>query len=392
MSPNLDFLAQCRSPWEMTQGAATWLAERCMAPLAAIYMSEDGPGQVRRGLHLPGRPVSSALTSLLPHRLWWQGPAAWTSAAGPSMRVVPFRLGDQSGVAVVGPFPLDPSREELARSIDSRVHSMVAPLVAGLERFGSRGRRTELLEAVAYQFGASLDGSPDPLLFVLRERMLARRVAWEDGQLVVEDAEVGAPAAVAAAQWWLPLVTGSAGDAPAVELVLLGLADLMDARHPVTTGRSLAAADLAIRLGARLGLDTAELKLAEQAACLHRVGAAVLGFDVDNPEAVTNYPRLGPVGAALLAGAGHDPAVVEAVRRLPERWDGAGPGAVSGPDIPAASRVVAVAAAWLAMNAGSGSELVARQAARSLVDGAGRRFDPRIVGALLEETDVPAAL
>lgn len=368
----------------MTQSAADWLAERCAAPVAAIYLNEDGPGQVRRGLHAPGPGgPGSALLSLLPGRLWWQGPAAWTSSRGPSMRVVPFRVGTEGGVVVVGPFG-PAARDRLARSIDAQVRSLVAPLVVGLQRFPSRAGRTELLAAVAHQFGASLDGSPDPLLFVLRERLEARRVAWEDGGLVIEGAAQRAPSAVTAAEWWLPLITTGAADEPGrrVELVLLGLADLLDARHPSTAGRSLAAADLALRLGARIGMDPVELAGLEEAANLHRIGTALV-------EASSS--RLGPVGAAVLEGAGRPAEVCEILRRLPERWDGDGPGGLSSRDIPAGARVLAVVGAWLDMLAlGGEPELVSRRAARALVEEVGTAFDPRVVGALLEETDAAA--
>lgn len=369
----------------MTQSAADWLADRCAAPVAAIYMTEDGTGQVRRGLHVPGSGgPGSPLLSLLPARLWWQGPAAWTSSGGPSMRVVPFRVGGHGGVVVVGPFASSTGREHMARSIDAQVRRLVAPLVAGLQRFPSRSGRTELLAAVAHQFGASLDGSPDPLLYVLRERLEARRVAWEDGGLVVEGPGQDAPAAVTAAEWWLPLVTAGTEEDPGrqVELVLLGLADLLDARHPSTAGRSLAAADLALRIGSRVGLGRAELAELEEAANLHRIGAALLD---------PTSPRLGPVGAAVLEGAGRPPAVCEIVRRLPERWDGDGPGRLRAGSIPAGSRVVAVVASWLDMLAMGGDPgLISRRAARALVEDAGAAFDPRVVGALLEETDAAA--
>lgn len=369
----------------MTQSAANWLAERCAAPVAAIYMTEDGTGQIRRGLHVPGSGgLGSPLVSLLPSRLWWQGPAAWTSSGGPSMRVVPFRVGAEGGVVVVGPFASRSGRERLARSIDSQVRSLVAPLVAGLQRFPSRSGRTELLAAVAHQFGASLDGSPDPLLYVLRERLEARRVTWGDGGLVIEGAGQDAAAAVTAAEWWLPLVTADSDGDPErrVELVLLGLADLLDARHPSTAGRSLAAADLALRIGSRVGLGRAELAELEEAANLHRIGAALVE---------STSPRLGPIGAAVLEGAGRPPAVCETLRRLPERWDGDGPGRLRGGDIPAGSRVLAVVASWLETLAmGGDPELVSRRAARALVEDAGAAFDPRVVGALLEETDAAA--
>lgn len=398
-----DFIG-CHSPWEMTQGAAAWLARRCSADVAAIYLSDGPTGQVRRGLHTPGEGTLSPLTSLLPHRLWWRGPAAWTSTGGPSMRIVPFTLGSDGGVAVVGPFDPARPREVLAATIDGAVRRLAAPLAAGLERFPSaRSGHTDLLEAVAFQYGASLDGSPDPLLYSLREVLMAERVAWEGDSLVIEGARRSAPEAEAAAEWWIPLVAAArARGADAVGTVLSGLADILDSRHSCTRGRSLATAELAIRMAARLRLDRDRLGEVEEVASLHRVGTALLDSYPDAPAGSREHPRLAAVTASLLAGADRAPDVVDAVRGLSERWDGAGPEGLAGIAIPAPSRIVAVAAAWLELvtpwrsgpegRAHFATELVERRAARAVVARAGVDLDPRAVGALLEETDASAAL
>ena len=398
-----DFVS-CHSPWEMTQGAAVWLARVCGADVAAIYLAEGATGQVRRGLHSPGEGTLSSLTSLLPHRLWWKGPAAWTSDGGPSMRIVPFSLGPDAGVAVVGPFDLRRPRDVLAVTIDGEVRRLAAPLAAALQRFPSaRPGHSDLLEAVAFQYGASLDGSSEPLLCLLREILLAEGVAWQDGALVIEGQTRPVPGAVAAADWWIPLVEGARErGADAVGALLSGLADLLDARHAYTRGRSLATSELAIRMAARLRLGHGRLAEVEEVASLHRVGTALLDSYPDAPPGSREHPRLPAISAGLLAGAGRAPEVVEAVRGLAERWDGAGPEGLDGISIPAPSRIVAVAAAWLELTASwrSGpdgrahlaTELVERRAARELVARAGADLDPRAVGALLEETDASAAL
>ena len=417
-----DFIGRCQSPWEMTQGAAEWLARRCSAEVAAVYLPDDGPGQVRRGLHVPGGGILAPLTTLLPHRLWWKGPASWTSEAGPSMRIVPFPLGPERAVAVVGPFDLARPRDPLAVTIDAAVRRLAAPLAAGLDRFPSaRTGRTDLLAAVAFQFGASLDGSPDPILHALREVLGADRVGWEDGRVVVEGAQASSAAAVAAAEWWLPLVDAAgpglgdprssdrgaddhdADDRDAVGVVLSGLADVLDARHPATRGRSLATAELAIRMGARLRLGPDRLAEVEEVACLHRLGTALLDSYPDAPAGVREHPRLATVTASLLDGAGRSRTVVEGVRALAERWDGAGPESRAGMAIPGPARIVAVATSWLELITAAwhpegtvpvhgGGDLVERRAARDLVSRAGTELDPRVVGALLEETDASAAL
>lgn len=386
----------------MTQAAAEWLAERCEAPVAAMYVTDESPGgakgrgrsgrgrrsQVQRGLSR--RPDA---VDVLPPRLWWNGDASWTAGGETAMRVVPWSLGRHSGVVVIGPYPADESRPSRTNNVDEVVRLLVAPLAAGLDRT-SAGRRatTGLIEAVAHQVGAGLGASPDALLQALQDQVGAARVELVDDRVFVEGARRDSERATAVLARWLPIM-GMAEDRTArAALTLFALAELDDARFSGTVGRSQAIGDLAVRIGARLGLDADELAVTRETARLYRVGGALAGMPSGetvrgaDPFA-TDGTRLAAIGASLLAGAGRPEAVVEAVRLVPERWDGLGPTGVAGDGIPMAARITAVAGAW--------HDLTARRpwsdgsprsvAARLMRAGSGRQFDPRVVGTLLGE-------
>lgn len=77
----------------------------------------------------------------------------------------------------------------------------------------------------------------------------------------------------------------------------------------------------------------------------------------------------------------------DAVRHAHERWDGKGyPDGLAGIDIPLASRIVAVAAAFQAMGAPRPFRAAMHPQAicSELEAGAGNQFDPEIVAAMLE--------
>ena len=79
--------------------------------------------------------------------------------------------------------------------------------------------------------------------------------------------------------------------------------------------------------------------------------------------------------AARLVGATAGPFVAAALRHIDERWDGSGtPGGLSGPSIPAAARIVAVADALV--RAGFDTT--------PIEEGSGTRFDPTVVAAAVE--------
>jgi len=90
---------------------------------------------------------------------------------------------------------------------------------------------------------------------------------------------------------------------------------------------------------------------------------------------------------ALVAGMPGYESAAEAVRHVHERWDGKGyPDGLAGEEIPRASRIVAVAAAYQAMS--SPRPFRAAMSPRVICDelehGSGTQFDPNVVGAMLD--------
>ncbi|MDX1579938.1 MAG: HD domain-containing phosphohydrolase [Gemmatimonadota bacterium] len=95
-------------------------------------------------------------------------------------------------------------------------------------------------------------------------------------------------------------------------------------------------------------------------------------------------------GARLLEGVDHP--VLETARRmlfgLEERWDGAGhPSGARGEAIPLEARIVAAARAW---DEGERRGLSVEERIAEAEASAGRRFDPRVVEALVEAHRVGA--
>lgn len=96
------------------------------------------------------------------------------------------------------------------------------------------------------------------------------------------------------------------------------------------------------------------------------------------------------VAQSLVASMPGYETVADAVRHAHERWDGKGyPDGLVGIDIPLASRIVAVAAAYRAMSTSRPfrSAMQPRAIAAELRAGAGTQFDPEVVAAMLGLVD-----
>jgi diguanylate cyclase (GGDEF)-like protein len=168
----------------------------------------------------------------------------------------------------------------------------------------------------------------------------------------------------------------------------------MQARQPGLQEHSNGVAELAVRIGRRLGLDAEGLDEVTRAAELHDVGK------VGIPDAILAKPTaLDPeewefmrqhtvLGERILSAAPALRPVGKVVRSTHERWDGGGyPDGLAGERIPLSARIVAVCDAYEAMTShrpyrpapGHG------YACRELAAEAGSQFDPAVVRAFLEE-------
>lgn len=159
------------------------------------------------------------------------------------------------------------------------------------------------------------------------------------------------------------------------------------------TGTSRRAVRLAMELGRRLGLSRDQI-LALQYACLvHDVGMADLGpkllekpapLDEAERELVKAHPRK---GADLVSPLLDSREVDEIVRHHHERVDGGGyPNGLRGEQIPLGARILAVVDAYDSITSERPWRARRRpaQAARELVDHAGRQFDAEVVRIFLD--------
>ena len=169
------------------------------------------------------------------------------------------------------------------------------------------------------------------------------------------------------------------------------LVGVVDRRNPYAADLSSRTAEVARTIAEEMELSEQDIGTAETAAKLLRTGTVFV------PTAILTKPTpLTPdeqemidtayqVSAEILKEVPFDGSVVEAIRQAGERWDGRGPLGKQGEDIMKPARVVAVAAAFLAMVSPDARREAASfdQAAQDLLGNAGTRFDRRPVTALI---------
>ncbi len=164
-------------------------------------------------------------------------------------------------------------------------------------------------------------------------------------------------------------------------------------REPTFAERTTAVAELAVRIGERLGLSELELSELERAAELHDIGKLAI------PDAILTKPgpltdeerefvrRHSSIGERILSVSAGLAAVATIVRSTQERWDGTGyPDGLAGDTIPLAARIISVCAAFTAMTSPRTyrAERTVDEALAEIGRNAGTQFDPEIVRAFLE--------
>lgn len=176
------------------------------------------------------------------------------------------------------------------------------------------------------------------------------------------------------------------------------LVRIMHAKQLGLPNHSSGVADLAIRVGRRLGMTAEQIDELARAGELHDIGKvglpdAILGkpgaLDPDEEEFVRQHTIL---GERILSAAPALRPVATIVRASHERWDGHGyPDGLGGEEIPLAARIVAVCDAYEAIT----SDRCYRPArspdtARlELLHEAGHQFDPQVVAAFIAQLEQP---
>lgn len=159
-------------------------------------------------------------------------------------------------------------------------------------------------------------------------------------------------------------------------------------------------ADLAARLGVRLGLDQLDQGRLRRAAELHDIGKIALPEQITTGDQalgdsewrmVREHPA---IGQRLLLVTPELRDVATLVRSTHERWDGRGyPDALAGEAIPVAARIIAVCDAYDAMVVGRPHRTAVphSEALAELRRCAGTQFDPAVVEAFSAEAGADGA-
>ncbi|HUG63713.1 MAG TPA: diguanylate cyclase [Gaiellaceae bacterium] len=170
------------------------------------------------------------------------------------------------------------------------------------------------------------------------------------------------------------------------------LANALEANDEYTSSHARWITDLALKVGAELGLEASELKRLELGALFHDIGKIGIATRIlTKPAPLTAEERAlvqthTLVGERILAPIEQFGEVRHIVRCTHEHYDGTGyPDGISGEQIPLESRIVLACDAYHAMTTDRPyrRSLGVEEARRRLVEASGTQFDPQVVDALL---------
>jgi putative nucleotidyltransferase with HDIG domain len=166
----------------------------------------------------------------------------------------------------------------------------------------------------------------------------------------------------------------------------------LEAKDPFTHGHSLKVAQYARQTALDLGLPAFEAETIYHAGLLHDIGKIAMQDRILNrlgrlSMREMNIIRLHPVvGASILAPLTSLKDMVPLVRHHHEHYDGSGyPDGLAGEAIPLGARILTACDAFDCMISGRPhmAALSLQQSLDQLEEGAGSRFDPRVVAALV---------
>ena len=174
------------------------------------------------------------------------------------------------------------------------------------------------------------------------------------------------------------------------------LANALEAKDEYTSSHARWITDLALKVGAELGLEASALKRLELGALFHDIGKIGIPQGIltkpgpltaEERAIVETHPLL---GERILAPIEQLEDVRPIVRACHERWDGTGyPDHLAAETIPIEARIIFACDAFHAMTTDRPyrKALTTDEARRRLRDGAGSQFDPRVVEACLRVLD-----
>jgi hypothetical protein len=166
----------------------------------------------------------------------------------------------------------------------------------------------------------------------------------------------------------------------------------LELRDTISEGHSSRSAEMAVRLGAWLGVDRSELVFVRFGAVLHDIGKigipdAVLfkpgPLEEDEMDLMRKHPQF---AFEMLSSLPNFAPVLEIPFYHHERWDGNGyPTGLEGEQIPLAARIFAVVDVWDALCSDRPYRLAwpEERALSYIRDESGKHFDPRVVDAFM---------
>ena len=179
---------------------------------------------------------------------------------------------------------------------------------------------------------------------------------------------------------------------------LEALANALEARDAYTSSHARWITDMALRVGAELGLDGAALKRLELGALFHDIGKIGIPnsillkpgpLDEHERALIEMHPELGEKILAPIDQLGD---VCSIVRACHERWDGRGyPDRKAGSEIPLEARIIFACDAFHAMTTDRPyrERMSPEEALRRLEEAAGTQFDPGVVDVCLRVLQPP---
>jgi putative two-component system response regulator len=188
------------------------------------------------------------------------------------------------------------------------------------------------------------------------------------------------------------------------EQVVFALARAVEAKDGFTEAHSERVAQMAKRLAIAAGLEPDAVAATYFAARVHDIGKIGVPDEILNkkealePEEVAVMRRVPIIGAEICRPLRSSHGITDIIRHQKERVDGTGyPDGLSGEQIPAPARVLAICDAYDSMVSGERAERpqMADERARAvLLRQAGRAYDEKLVWLLfnkvLPSADVPA--
>ncbi len=179
------------------------------------------------------------------------------------------------------------------------------------------------------------------------------------------------------------------------------LANALEAKDEYTSDHTRSITDMALDVGAVLGLDTSAMKRLELGALFHDIGKIGIPSDIirkpgpltdSERKVMETHPEL---GEKILEPIDRLVDVRPIVRACHERYDGRGyPDGKSADEIPIEARIIFVCDAYHAMTTDRPyrSAMSQDDAVAQLRSNAGSQFDPNVVNAFLQTIGVGEGL